>query len=122
MRTDYTRQELIDICEKAIVPEKNWRNRDSESAQKNVGRVWQLLKCGCNYHIHTPDKDPKHHGDEDTIIISFTVHNFQWFENGGDLDTENENEAYTYDSSGDWLSFYIPTPERLSKSDGKDWY
>jgi len=32
VKLDYTRKELIGICEKAIVNEKNWHNRDSEEA------------------------------------------------------------------------------------------
>lgn len=31
-KTDYTREDLIAICERAIVPQDHWRNRDSASA------------------------------------------------------------------------------------------
>lgn len=37
IKTDYTREELISICERAIVPQSKWWDRDSEQAQAGVG-------------------------------------------------------------------------------------
>ena len=117
---NYSRKTLIEICEDAIVPQDKWRDRDSESAQKNIGRVWQLLKCGCEFEEQTIENSPDYHSDEDTIIIKFWVHNFNWFESGSDCFVDKRGSAD--DSNGETLRFYIPTRKRLNECVGKDWY
>ena len=47
----YNREKLIKICEKAIVDISKWSNRDSPSAQINIGKCWALLKAGCEYNL-----------------------------------------------------------------------
>lgn len=114
-----TREELISLCERAIVPQEKWQNRDSESAQKGVGRVWQLLKCGCKYEICTKDNSPDYYSDAETWKIKFWVQSFMWFENGIEDDDE---DGYDTDSNGQYLSFFIPTEKSLEAADGEDWY
>jgi len=46
-----TREELIALCEAALVPESEWRNRDSAGAQRQIGEAWALLRAGCPYRI-----------------------------------------------------------------------
>lgn len=41
------REELIELCERAIVDEGKWKNRDSHYSQLNIGKAWALLKAGC---------------------------------------------------------------------------
>ena len=48
---NYTRSDLIGICERSIVAEDQWLNRDTAKAQIGVGTVWALLKAGCDFHI-----------------------------------------------------------------------
>lgn len=50
-----TREDLIAICERAIVPQDHWRNRDSASAQLGVGAALVLLKAGCKFVVLTAD-------------------------------------------------------------------
>lgn len=102
----YTREALIDLCRIAIVPESNWRNRDSASAQKQIGEAWALLRAGCEF-------TQTNRGDmattNDTIWIEISSRGFNSFEFG-------DEGHYDHDL------FYIPTPDRLDRANGGDWY
>ena len=118
---DYTREKLIEICEKAIVKQTNWYNRDSASAQMGIGKCWALLKAGCEFEIQTIKQNPDGNcvTDERTIWIQLFVHDFGWFENGAE---EAEDQR---GSTGDWNDnylYYLPTEKRLEESDNGDWY
>lgn len=102
------RAELLAICEAAIVPEHAWHDRDSYSAQFQVGECWALLRAGCDFRIHMPGDDPA--PDEDTIWLTTYGEGFQRFEIG--TDAEKEAELH-----------YLPTRARLAAvGPGKDWY
>lgn len=119
-KTDYTREELVAICEKAIVLQDKWSNRDSESSQKRVGRCWRLLKCGCKFHVVKESDDKDYHTTEKAIIIKFWVRNYLWFEDGMDVE-ETDKDGYEHDSNHESLLFYLPQPKRISET-GEDWY
>ena len=107
MMRDYTRAELIAICERAAsVQECDWQNRDSHEAIVQVGKCWALLKAGAEFEIIR-------HGitttDEQTIWLDITVTRTYW------------NMDYGVDSPA-IDTFYLPTPSRLESSAGKDWY
>lgn len=121
IKTDYTREELISICERAIVPQSKWENRDSEQAQAGVGRCWQLLKCGCEFEVLIGSKEQSTllATDENVIWLQFYVHNFAWFENDED---SRPAKGYDIDSTGEPLNFYLPTEKALVNAKGKDWY
>ncbi|WP_226035720.1 hypothetical protein [Aquibacillus saliphilus] len=89
------RQELIDLCEKAIVSEDKWGNRDSASAQRQIGELWALLKAGCDYKL-----------DHNSLSITVYYKGFMYFEM---LDIESEY-------------FYLPTLKELEELNGEDWY
>ncbi len=116
MKTKYTRKELIEICEKAIVSQSKWNNRDSAESQIGVGKCWSLLKSGCKFEVATKENAT---GDcitnEGTIWIQFWVKDFNWGEN---LDYEEYPDGI--DSSN--YFFYLPTTKRLKDKEGKDWY
>lgn len=40
------REELIALCERAVVPVEQWSDRDSADAQKQVGEALVLLRAG----------------------------------------------------------------------------
>ena len=105
---DYSRENLVAICEAAVVQESKWRDRDSPSAHEKLGLCWVMLKAGCEFHVHPPNDGSGCHTDERTIWISIDWKTFSSFEYGGGNKT---NET-----------FYIPTPKRLRESIGKDWY
>ena len=102
LKKDYTREELIALCERAIVAEDLWSNRDSATAQQKIGRCWALLKAGCEFVI----TDPKDRFGSINLDITYT--GFNCFELGEGYEDED--------------SFYIPTAEKLDAVNGKDWY
>jgi len=109
------RSELIAICERSFVPQDKWINRDSAMAQRQVGECLALLRAGCDFVIRTEETVKDGHGcltDNETIWVDVYFHGFNWFENGYD-----DGEDYRDDDT-----FYLPTPARLDKRAGEDWY
>ena len=101
--TKLDRDALLAICERAFVPEDRWRNRDSSAAQLQLGECYALLRAGCRV-LGARQKG-------DTIWVTIEYRGFSYFE--GD-----------YDGLGplDDDRFYLPSPERLDRADGGDWY
>lgn len=93
------REELIELCERAIVDENKWRNRDSHYSQLNIGKAWALLKAGCDFTVD--DEKFRSHW------IRIYSKGFSYFDWTGKKEDE---------------SFYIPTEERLDEADGDVWY
>ena len=96
-----TREHLIDLCERGVVSETRWYDRDSSSAQRQLGEAQALLRAGCDFRL---SNDPA--SGPDTWWVRITFKGFCHFDWGGALDDE---------------LFYIPTAERLERRDG-DWY
>lgn len=114
---NYTREQLIKLCERSIVQHKLWKNRDSYAAQTNVGSLLVLLKAGCKFELATKensDRRSKCICDEDTLWVRIWVKDFIWFEN---LDEETEPEGRLVSDI-----FYLPTEKRLLSTIGSDWY
>lgn len=105
--SDYTREDLIAICEKAIVPEAQWRNRDTPRSQERVGTAWALLKAGCDWRIAEDMYDKRPAEREHTIWIQIEYPGFGTF----DWEGPEEDEL-----------FYLPTEKRLAERVGGDWY
>lgn len=111
-KDDYTREELVAICERAVVPVEKWTNRDSSGAQHGVGVAWVMLKAGADFYINPARPGVRGcHTDDDTIWIDIYWPGFQAFEYGRS-DHANWEDA----------SVYLPTPARLDRADGDDWY
>lgn len=109
VKMDYTREELIEICEKAIVHESEWANRDSASSVIAVGKCWALLKAGCKFVINDTN-EPHTSTSDHTIWLRVYFDGFAVFE--GTLPDGQKCEEL----------FYLPAPGRLQGLDGKDWY
>lgn len=110
IKTSYTREELIAQCEKAIVPEERWRNRDSAGAQMKLGQCWALLKAGCPFRILTAENDSNDGTvvtNADTIWVEVSFDGFNTFEGSGKQEVE---------------FMYIPTDKCLQEANGEDWY
>lgn len=106
MSDEYTRDDLIAICEQAIRPQTCWRDRDSQGAQRQVGEAWALLRAGCEFEIdHTMGTF-----NGSTVWVAITSHGFNWFEEGAD------EEFLSRDT------FYLPSRARLAASEDRDWY
>lgn len=112
IKHDYTREELIAICEQAVVPRNKWRDRDTPGTHEKLGLCWVMLKAGLPFSIHPPATSQSDRGcftDERTIWLSVEWPSFSDFEYGTGM---NENSD----------TFYLPTPARLSQANGGDWY
>lgn len=102
---EYTREELISLCERGVVPCEKWSNRDTADAQRQLGEALALLRAGCAF------RDRGRSGtycvtDERTVWVDITFDGFNHFDWGGLPDKE---------------TFYIPTAKRLADSAGRDW-
>ena len=99
-------EELIKLCEAAVVPVEKWWDRDSAEAQKQVGKALALLRAGCEWKLaDSPESTEK------TIWILITYPGFNAVEYG-----RNDRDYWEEDL------FYIPTAERLAAREGGDWY
>lgn len=111
---EYTREKLIEICERGIVTQTDWHDRDSAKSQCSLGEAWALLKADCEFRVLTEKTDEPTVTDKDTIWIEITFHDFNYFEGGFDEDDDG------YD--GKTETYYLPTERRLGKAKGGDWY
>lgn len=100
------REQLIELCEQAVVPVSKWSNRDTPSAQMDkVGTAWALLKAGCDFDVVTE-------GD-----MCVTNDEFVWF----DI-VHPTFSSFETGEPPDVVSIYLPTPKRLNDKKGDDWY
>jgi hypothetical protein len=109
-----SREDLIAICEAAIVPEAKWANRDSASAHQQIGELWALLKAGCEYRIRDRKNDENCRTDSQTIWIDVKFTGFKAFEYA-----ENANERREFREEE---MYYLPQPACLADRKGADWY
>ena len=131
----YTREELIRICEDAVVSCSKWHDRDSHMAQMEISDIHSLLCIGCDYVI---DKNT----NENTIYITFkniTVEQksnswknclsidsvedyFNWYRNEYGEDCTSEMfEGHGIDLNSNYWGGYMPTRKRLEEANGGDW-
>ncbi len=104
IKINYTKEDLLLMCDRALVTQDKWSDRDSHSSQVKVGELRQLLLCGCEFKILIGVGSCT--TDEDTIWIEVKSKGFQYFEVG-----EWEEETY-----------YLPTEKRLEENKDGDWY
>lgn len=108
---EYTRELLIELCEKAFVKQEDWKDRDSADAQAGIAMSLMLLKAGCKFEAS---------GSEiftHTIDITFWVKDFTWW----DVLDADEVEYPDGVNNGKY-TYYIPTQYKLDQVAGKDWY
>ncbi|MBA2678645.1 MAG: hypothetical protein H0U76_09680 [Ktedonobacteraceae bacterium] len=115
IKIDYTREELIVLCELAIIPEESWRHIDTSSGQKKIGNCWALLKAGCQFSVLTKDNKRKKGTvfsvtNERTIWVEIEMKGVVPFKQGPYANSIPQIEL-----------FYIPTLERLEAANGEDW-
>jgi hypothetical protein len=104
-KPDYTRDDLIAICERAFVPHAKWSDRDTAFAQRQLGECYALLRAECDFIICRGEHDLK--TDDKTVWVEITYRGFGNFDYDGDWDVD---------------TFYVPTIARLDQRDGQDWY
>jgi len=126
-----TKEELISLCERAVVPCEEWQDRDSAIAQSNVYDIYERLVCDIPYTLRV---------EESTIWIDFEkpdeeglkrlhsphmVLNIESVEDYREkVDPEYEDEMFepypiSYEEQD---SGYLPTEKRLSEGNSEDWY
>lgn len=105
----YSRDDLIAICEDAIVPVAKWHDRDSARSQELVGKAWALLRADADFEVSYEPEDEHDRcvTDDRTIWLTITYPGFGSFDWGG------EDEQ---------LLVYLPTPQRIAERSGRDWY
>ena len=120
IKEDYTREELISLCELAIVPETKWDDRDCSSAHITIGTAWALLKAGCPFEVKTKNNAVSNDciTDDETIWIEIQHADFGTFES---LEWPEDDDGKPGKRYG-LHSTYIPTWKRLAEAKGGDWY
>lgn len=101
----FSREDLLNICQRASVPHQKWYDRDSADAQRQVGECLMLLRAGCKFTIMKDKKDSLC-TNERTIWVKVFFPGFATFE-GGNMCND---------------TFYLPTRKRLEEANGGDWY
>jgi hypothetical protein len=86
---DYTREDLIDLCERGVVPCSEWNDRDSLSAQHNLEEVYSYLKAGCDYVITTES--------DRTVWVAFKNVTLEQY--------RDANYSLNIDSKDDYLNY-----------------
>lgn len=134
-----TREELIQICQDALVHHTKWMDRDSYLAQKSIQSIYQGLTAGLEFRIVTKDISPDYHSDEDTIVVEFLQPiDFDKLETAKHLaissredyfkDCDPEYESEMFDGVGidfhsEFTKSYMPTRKRIEDCGvGNDWY
>ena len=134
-----TREDLIKLCEDAVVPCSKWDNRDSYSAQVNIQDAYKGLTGGVPYkydieygYTHTvsgyisivfekPTREQRKafkHLEIDSLEDHIDWHEEQYGEDSG----YEMFDSHPMNWKDDYLSVYIPTRERLIEANGNDWY
>ena len=133
MKTDYTREELIQLCRGAVVHHTKWGDRDSYSSQVNIQEAYRALTAGWDFELSFDE--PK--TNSRTIWVKFkpvegvdVIRDGEWlnissrYDYFEDCDPEYETEMFDSYSETfkEPFTSYIPTRERLDQSAGGDWY
>lgn len=133
------REELIKLCEDAVIHHTKWWNRDSYSAQKSIKSIYEGLTAGLDFRVVTKEIDPTYHSDDRTLIIEFIQPiDLSKLSMGKQLeissrldyfkDCDPEMKSEMFEGNGiDFLSrytqSYMPTRHRLNEvGHGNDWY
>lgn len=95
-----TREELIALCDRGVVPQTKWNNRDSAAAQLQLAECRALLLAGCVFELAPQSPQPT------TWWIDIDYRGFSYFEYG-----ELKHGI-----------FYVPKDDRLNEAAGEDWY
>ena len=89
------REDLIRLCEDAVVPNNRWASADTYYAQAQLASLWLFLKAGCKFKL-----DEEENGTV-WVVVTF-------YQPGTKLHITSD--------------YYLPTRKRLNSANGKDWY
>jgi hypothetical protein len=112
MKTEYTREELIKLCDEGQVDYSKWCDRDSFSAQRQLHIAKLTLLGGCKFRIITNRKEgslwEKRKIESSCVTDEETI----WVEIFYD----------EWEDGEDWQNHFIPTPKKLKEVNRGDWY
>ena len=126
-----TREELLKICEDAVVKCELWHDRDSCVTQYRLNTIYSFLKVGAEFTtevdknqtiwvtVKTTDEIIKLFEKELGLPID-TIDDYRTI-----VDPEYSTEMFSKDSPDDYddeYRTYLPTREKLTAVEGKDWY
>ncbi len=128
----YSRNKLIELCQRAVVPCTRWHDRDSYCAQRSVQSIYEGLTAGLKFHAYESE-------DGETIYVRFKQPididklrtkglylNIDSLENYWD-ECDPNFETEMFDGSGidfrsSYTESYMPSEKRLDRVEGDDWY
>ena len=96
---EYTKEDIIKLCDDGVVHFSEWDDRDTPSAQSQLATARAYLIAGCPFRMCIKGSI---RSDDETVWIEIKHYKF-----------EDEPSFHTY---------YIPTRKRLDESKEKDWY
>jgi hypothetical protein len=123
-----TKDKLISLCERAVVPCEKWSDRDSAIAQNHIQEIHARLSADIPFSCSF---------ENDTIFVSFKEPTEEQIKNislGLSVDTVSDYRERVSDDPDDEMFepfFYssdciyrgfLPTEERLNEVNGSDWY
>lgn len=133
------REELISICERAVVHHSKWMNRDSFISQKCIQSIYEGLTAGLDFKIVTKKDNEIFYSNDDYLVIEFIqpidfdklksakfleISSLEDYFN--DCDPNHETEMFDgegIDFYSDYTIAYMPTHQRLQeRGKGNDWY
>lgn len=112
VKTDYTREELIELCNIGVVTSDKWFNRDSCDAQKKLHLAKLTLMGGCKFKVMEHSKMGSLWENRKMESSCVTDDETIWIEIFYD----------DWEDGKSWHGHYIPTKKRLEDNKDGDWY
>ncbi len=129
-----TREELINICEDAIVPVKKWHDRDSNLSQIQLQDIYRGLKANIPFttkiendtiwvHFDKPTDEQLSSMNQFYLNIGSRDEYYNWYLNEyQDDDYPEMFDGYGIEWNSGYRGGYLPTRKRLNETKGGDWY
>lgn len=131
------REDLIKLCEDAVVHHSKWEDRDSYLCQQSIQSIYKGLTAGLDFVVVTKEKDNDYHSDDDTLLIRFPHPiDLERLKKGKHLkistrddyyrDCDPDYETEMFDGGGidfesSYTQTYMPTRKCLNEANGGDW-
>jgi hypothetical protein len=131
-KVDYSRDYLIELCQRSVVHHSKWNDRDSFIAQRNVQSIYLGLTAGLEFIVEVDDTNSfldiefTHPIDHEKLLNGKHLEISTRKDYFRDCDPDYETEmfvGYGIDWHCDYTCTFMPTEQRLAEAgDGEDWY
>ena len=126
----YNKKELIELCERAVVPCERWNNRDSASSQNGLYEIYIRLNADIPYTytienertIWISFEKPTKEQEENMYRYNLCVDTVDDYRERVSNDPDDEMFYPGYYPFNEPFSTYMPTKKRLDEASGEDWY